>query len=336
MIDTGGPDGQATATENSLTLGAAEGDCVLRLPEGGLARIESVAGDMRVKGLFGGVDIGQIDGDFAARRCGPLTIGQIRGDAALRQVDGELFLESVEGDVALQDCGQVAHIGRVGGDCAATNVPEGLQMGQVGGSLKVRTTIAPGATFTAQAQGDIQFRFSADAGVRFNLPGDSNLHLDGALKAVAEGDRLIVMVGGGEATAELAANGTLHISLDDGYANHTRSRLDQDFDAYMMDVSTQIDTHLRGLEQHLGDLPERVRSRVERNINAALRNVESAERHARQEAQRPGPTALTADKSISGEPVSEEERLAILKMLENGKVSVEQAQKLLSALEGED
>jgi hypothetical protein len=161
------------------------------------------------------------------------------------------------------------------------------------------------------------------------------MQLDSEMQAITEGNKLIVTLGRGEATAELAARGKLRVRFDD-YSREPefRAGLDQDFDAYMLDVSAQIDSHLRGLERHLNDLPEGVRHRVERKINAAIRNVESAERHARRGAQGSGLAWGSAGGS-SGEPVSEHERLAILKMLEEGKISVQDAQKLLAALEGE-
>jgi hypothetical protein len=89
------------------------------------------------------------------------------------------------------------------------------------------------------------------------------------------------------------------------------------------------------LEQLLDDLPDRVRHRVERQIDAAMRQVKSAEREAQRATERGKKGPWSFSPWQSSEPVSDEERMAILKMLEEGKITVQDAQKLLTSLEGE-
>ena len=49
---------------------------------------------------------------------------------------------------------------------------------------------------------------------------------------------------------------------------------------------------------------------------------------------KPFSSAARAASTPPGEPVSDEERLTILKMLQNKKISIEEAEKLLTALDG--
>jgi len=94
-----------------------------------------------------------------------------------------------------------------------------------------------------------------------------------------------------------------------------------------------------------GDASRRTQERLERKIAAAQRKAErkaraSAVREARKQRQHPefarhavvmtSPPAPTTAK----DPVSEEERMMILQMLQDRKISVDQAEQLLSALEG--
>jgi hypothetical protein len=83
----------------------------------------------------------------------------------------------------------------------------------------------------------------------------------------------------------------------------------------------------------------RAQEKMERKLEAARRRGEmkarAAERAARDRRRRPEPPGWTSSppKTVS-EPVSEEERLMILQLLENGKVTTEEAEQLLAALEG--
>ncbi len=90
---------------------------------------------------------------------------------------------------------------------------------------------------------------------------------------------------------------------------------------------------------------QRAQSKMERKIAATQRKVErkqrtAAAREARKERKRSGQfgheVVITPPpmRSQSKEPVSEEERMMILQMLQDQKISVDQAEELLSALDG--
>lgn len=325
LVDSDGPDHKVIQVENTLNIGTSGGDCVFRLPNQARIRFENVGGDMNIKDVFGSVELARLGGDFASRRTCGLAIGAIGGDADMREINGDLTLSSINGDAVIQECSGLVSVGSIGGDCIVRDVPSGFEIGKVGGDLVIRSPIRPGAHVKVHARGELGFEFPPDSSMRIILPEDTDLDIDGDLHAYNEGDKLIITVGSGEATVELSADDTISIGLDFG-------RSSRDFDNYMMDVSARIDTHLRGLEEHLDDLPERIRLGVERKINAAMRHVQSAERDAQRAAESP---QSTWGSGASREPTGEAERMAILKMLEDGKITVDEAQKLLAALERE-
>jgi polyhydroxyalkanoate synthesis regulator phasin len=84
---------------------------------------------------------------------------------------------------------------------------------------------------------------------------------------------------------------------------------------------------------------QRAQAKMERKLEAARRRAEmkarAAEGAARDRRRRAEPLSrpVPVSKSVA-EPVSEEERLLILQMLENGKITTEEAEQLLTALEG--
>ncbi len=75
---------------------------------------------------------------------------------------------------------------------------------------------------------------------------------------------------------------------------------------------------------------------MQRKLEAAQRRAErkarAAERAARDRRRRPEPPEGPI--KPRSEPVSDEERMMILQMLEQGKVTPEEAEQLLAALEG--
>jgi hypothetical protein len=83
----------------------------------------------------------------------------------------------------------------------------------------------------------------------------------------------------------------------------------------------------------------RAQEKMHRKLDAARRRAErktrAAERAARDRRRRPeSPTWSSSRTRAVSEPVSEEERLMILQLLEQGKVTTEEAEQLLAALEG--
>jgi hypothetical protein len=84
---------------------------------------------------------------------------------------------------------------------------------------------------------------------------------------------------------------------------------------------------------------QRAQERLERKLESARRRAEmkarTAERAARDRRRRPETYDWSPPRpEPSGQAVSDEERLMVLKMLEQQQITLEQAEQLLAALEG--
>lgn len=322
------------------------GHCSIRVPEGGQLKIGSVGGQLRVKGVAGNVEIGTVGGDCAARRVGSLRIGNVGGEFHVKLASGEVSVGTIGGDVVLRDCDGPVRIEMAGGDLSARGVTAGLDVGRASGDIDFRSEIAAGAAYRLTAGGDVIVRVPAESSVRFVLTGAGGVRLDQGLQGTKEGEEtIIVTLGDGASTMEVKADGDIRVRLDDNCCD-TEDEFDvsftEDMDNYMVDVSAQLDSHFRKLETKLEGLPDKVRRRVERKLDSALRHVHIAEQQARHAAEHAahgkhhfGFVIPTQGGASSQQPVSEEERMTILKMLEEGKINVEEAHMLLSALEGE-
>ena len=142
---------------------------------------------------------------------------------------------------------------------------------------------------------------------------------------------------------EIEAHGDVRVRVEDDCATEDEFEVSftADIDNYMVDVSAKLDSHMRKLESRLDDLPDTVRRRVERKLDTARRHVDAAEKHARRAVEKAerghhkiGWAMPVGSSAPTQEPVTEGERMAILKMLEEGQINVAEASKLLSSLEG--
>ncbi len=90
---------------------------------------------------------------------------------------------------------------------------------------------------------------------------------------------------------------------------------------------------------------QRHRERAEQRVEAAMRRAEEKMRASERRANFVGvavgrgavgrpPSSVAPPPAPVNEPVSDGERLVVLQMLQNKKISLEEAEKLLAALEG--
>jgi hypothetical protein len=97
----------------------------------------------------------------------------------------------------------------------------------------------------------------------------------------------------------------------------------------MSQFETQMSQVQHDLEQRFGKFDKQAEKAAER----AARSAERAKRRAERAA---GSWGFTVGRPPvpPAEPVTDQERLMILKMVEEGKITADQAAQLLSALEG--
>ncbi len=305
------------------------GGCTIRMPQGGNVEIHSVRGALHVREVQGDVRVGAAHGICQVRHVGALYLERAHGEVTLREVQRETSIGVVGGSLYLREMGGPVTIGEVGGELLARDVPYGVVVTHVGGNLAVRSHFKAETRSSFHVGGSALFRLPPDVGVRFVLPVEVPLKLDRGIKALTEGEHRTVTLGDGAATVHIERAASVRIKLSDDY-------LLDDEAAFAFTASREVDKQLRRLSEYI---PHQIRSRVEQRLSAARRRIEHAQRRAERATRAAHGMGVWFSFSQEGlprraEPISDEERLAILKMLEAGKITVEQAQELLDALEG--
>jgi hypothetical protein len=334
----------------TVTLKSAAGDLRVQHLAGDL-NLESVRGSLRLSDLSGVVRVAQVDADVRAQGVADLRLmGNCDGD--LRCDDGEhLAAESVAGDVRIHNLND-ARLGRLRGDLWAEKVRDALQvsraegdarLSEIGGLVTLRALAgdlragaltgglsAPQVTgdavlqgpygrvgpYSLAAEGDVVLNLPADADARVVVKAGGRLRSDAPLTPSSDGSATFsATLGRGTAHVTLASGGDLRI-VQGGGRERSRGRSKASAD--------------------VSDLGERIRQQVSASLAAAGISTAgqagwSGGGHPKppKEPKPPRPPGGEGSRSAHG---TGQELAAVLKMVEEGKITPEEADALLKAL----
>lgn len=315
----------------------------------GLLTIDEVAGNLRMRGTRG-VVINTVNGDFFARRIeGDVRATTINGTASLRDIEGEFNAETVNGQLKLK---------RVSGNIK-TNVMgnAGLVFGsEIGDKLDVHSS------------GSIHCRVPESISLTAKLTSAANsinLRTPDIRENITENT---YEYSSGEGGTEIILNADGRIDFrtmvtDDDYEDEIDADFFSELGGYAADITqqvteqveAQIESLTRDLNERLshltdlGDVEKKAQAaarKAERKLASAQRRLEiklaAAQRRAEIKSKRAAPKgdrkryrSMEERKAKSRiDPISEEERRTILEMVAANKITVEEADKLLAALEG--
>lgn len=329
-----------------ISLSSTE-DVSLRIPRDASLSIRRIGGDASLRGVMGNIEIKEIDNDLSIREAGAVTIDTITADFSLRGAKGDVYVKSVGEDVSIRD---------VEGNITLDSVADDLALRGARGNIKVN--VGEDVVVYLEPKADGVYSVIAGDDILLVLPSDANATLD------LHGDRIAVDWPGIENEDDVIKRG---VTLGDGSAKITLNaggdiRVTNNVDA---GNSAEDFGNFAGMGFDWSGFGERISRQVERATGQAARRAEEAarraerlaaeaarraERHAERQSRRwkgnvkvgrwnwdvgPGPgSGPTPPTPPGSEPVAEEERMAVLKMLAEKKITAEQAEQLLSALEG--
>jgi hypothetical protein len=268
------------------------------------------------------------------RDVGFVMIDRINEDFSLRGAKGNLYVKTVGGDVSVRD---------VEGNITLDSVADDLALRGVRGNVKVNVGedvvlyLEPKAdgAYSITAGEDILLVLKPNANVTLSMHGEE---IDVDWPGIENQDDIterVLVLGDGSAKISLNAGGDIRVTNNAEAGNSA-----EDFGNFA------------GMNFDWSGFGERISRQVAQATSQAARRAEEAarrvERHAERQARRwrgnvkvgrwnwemgPGGAPPTPP-SPASEPVAEEERMAVLKMLAEKKITAEQAEQLLNALEG--
>ena len=317
---------QQSEDEISLT---CPHDLALNIPKNSQVHILAVNGDMSVRSLAGDFEADVVNGDVAIREVGTVTLGAVEADFSLRGAKGDVHVKSVGGDASLRG---------VDGSLTLDSVSDDLAIRGVGGNLKVDVDAdvvihldpKPGQEYSVVAGDDIMLILPDDANATLTLSGDKIIiHFPNTRQE--DSTSRVLTLGNGSAQIKLDAGGDLLVT--------NRQDAPESADEFGNFAGMMFDWGNWGREigQNWGNIGREMGERISQRAQEAARRAERKARRA--VGHRHAKMKWTVDfdnipKAPKREPVSEEERMTILRMLAEKKITSEEAEQLLSALEG--
>ena len=308
-------------------------DVSLRIPRDASLFIERIGGDMALRGVMGHVEIREINNDLSMRDVGSVAIDTLRADFSLRGARGNLYVKSVGGDVSVRDVEGNITLDSVADDMALRGARGNVKV-NVGEDVVVYLEPKADGAYSITAGDDILLVLKPNANVTLSMNGDEiDVDWPGIENQEDVTERVLVL-GDGSAKISLNAGGDIRVTNNAEAGNSA-----EDFGNF-----AGMNFDWSGFGERISRQVEQATARAAKRAEEAARRVERhAERHARRWRGNVkagpwnwemGPKGVPTPPSPPSEPVAEEERMAVLKMLAEKKITAEQAEQLLNALEG--
>ena len=343
-------------------------DATVEVPRQSRVDLEDCRGHVDVSDLPEGVTGGAIGGHARFGSLGSVALKDIGGHCSVEQVEqdvstgsvgGHLNAEAVGGDLSTPNVGGHARgrdikgrmlLGNVGGhiEFQDVNSMDGLN---AGGHAKLKLTAIRDSDYTVNAGGNIALNLPVDAGATVHMSsgignsvqvfgdGSANFQLNaGGMISLSTGHRQPehrVMPGtNGETKAASGGPGPI-----ENIAQQVRQHIERVIETATGRLTVVMDE--QGLtSDKRADLQEQFTEIQEEAVKAAQEAMETVQTRSRtvwEQEVKPNLDILTRESEpVQTPPVSPEaqakERMMILRMLEEGKISVEEANQLLQAL----
>jgi len=358
IVENVSGDTSLQALKGDVKLGNLSGD--LSLNDVQTAEMEKSSGDVTLRNV-GSVNFENVNGDLNLHKGhGECSVVSVNGDASLRDVEGNINLANVNGDLYLRNVrGSVS--AQVNADAALNLKPlPGLEYHvSANGDLLIH--------LPEDANAELDLTAMDWESLSVDFPGITLDEESPTQKiTLGDGSAKIYLTAGGDlmltskserwnSTAEFG------VGMSDGFGIPPIPPIPP----FLHDM-TGLNDRMTGLNDRMTGLNDRINIKVqkalekaqlrtdglsrraEERVEAAMRRAEAKGRAAEVRARRGHAKHVSGRINIGGteifnfssdkkpvETVSDEERLTILRMLQEKKISAVDAEKLLSALEGQ-
>ena len=348
-------------------------DGIVHLPHHLPVTIESVGKDAVIKGIGSPIQISSVGGDLILSDVSPSNIKSVGGDVFAKRIQGDLVIENVGKDCLINNVNGQLSLQQVGKDIQIEKVAGGIEV-LSGGDGQVNFSPVPWQAYSIKTGGDMSIAIPEDSNAELSIKSKQNeitVKLGSIDEKVTDGD-FTLQIGEGGPSIMLSASGSVFVASDNyNWLSPLQMNAEQ-FESIAVDFSAQTAEQIKNnlghleiaLRESLSGLPESMESaglseeklqqfkiQIEESSRLAIKKAELAAAKAQAKAEKSIAKArrkaqkikkktreFDLDQFFSSQAekksVSDSERLMILEMLQEKKISPEEASDLLKALEG--
>ncbi len=340
--------------ENKLLRMLFVEDCELSIPQGGRLIVERVSGNARLRNLTNQLTVNKVQGNLAIQNVQTVSISRVADDCILENIEGVVEVGRIGENLKGKNLHSAIKVERVSGN---------IKLHSMGGKLDLRSEENIEISLTDQNHDAINLRASDN--ILLHLPVNPNA----ALQIKSSGEHIELSVGDyqkkiNENRCEIRlGDGSQKIVLDSG--NRVRvtgenldenellrlfeemdvlwAKLKEDSEARRAARAQQVNWEIKmvegaakvaqealnGVGVIAGQITEEAIVQAEQHVQEALRRVEEQIRNLGYDvwvgSEKSTPENETSD-------VTEEEKLIVMRLLQQHKISVEEADRLLEVL----
>ena len=344
---------QLAVTQNDArVIVVSRGDCTVRVPAWSQVFIERSGGDCSIRNIDNGVKIRGVGGDLSVVDAGDISVESVGGDFSAVRLKGELEVRAVGGDMNAHDAHFSGASLNVGGDATLGILAEAGDNASInaGGDVKLDLLGEPNATVMILDSN----------GRRRKTFGDGSASI-----TVRCGGDVVVKAEAGE-TDESEEARQNNFGFNSSEFESTMSEFEQNMQDMQRNIEQMaqqfasrfanmgagagMDWKIQKAQMKAEAAARKAEARVNRHASKmeehARRQAERAARHAERAARRgeytsaPPRPAAPPQPPVPPQPfatpqrksATDAERLVILRMLQEKKITSEQADQLLAAL----
>jgi hypothetical protein len=344
-----------------VSIGNVHGSTRIKLLDERLS-CQQVDGSL-VLGNVGETIIEAVHGDLLAKQVmGPLTAKQVNGNAVARDVQGDLTIEQVSGNLDLRDIeGNIATYATGNARVRLNLLASESYTIKASGNLHCRIPDY------ASVQLDLS---SGTNEIRIKTPESKDIFRETNHRTtLGDGEATMTLSAGG--SLSLTCQETDWSNMDEVEAEFERAfagfsetfeqqisaQIEAQVESQLEVLNEQMETLAASLQEsglsdveiertmrkarqsserasaHAEEKMRRAQEKLERKLAAAQRKAELKAKAAERRRRGWRYEGVSSDFAARDEPVSDDERLIILRMLEEKKISLEEAENLLASLE---
>lgn len=348
-------------------------DGILHIPHDLPVKIKTIHGEAIIKEIGSEIKITTVNGDLKLRDIGSAVIDTVSGDLIAKRVQGDLNVKMINGDALIDDVKGQVGLKLVNGDLLIEKMGGGVEA-KANGDGTLDFSPVPWQAYRVDVNGNLSFSLpedcNADLAIKSEV-GDISVIL-GDLDIKSSKKELNQRLGEGGTAILLSAGGSVFLSGDD-FDLMTGFKLNlEDFKDFTSDFTTQTSDQIKDnladleleLRESMADIEQTLEEsgfseeklseiaiKIEESSKLAAEKAEFAALKAQARVEKK--IAQARRKALKAQAkvkefdlgdfleqaqgktaVNESERILILEMLQEKKISPEEAEGLLKALEG--